>query len=133
MYIVIGVYEVYDCHSVPTHILPIVVEKTQQGYRRWCYSVQVQPYRICLQTPIGDLHNTLNSIFPYPSYLLISPIPFSSRSQYVLLGDNKVVCSRYKLVLMGRLLMQLLYPVPTKGRIVRTLQTIRNVYQESVT
>jgi len=93
---IVGAFEGPHIHYFPTHLQPIIAERTPLGFRRWSYAIK-NPYEICPCIPVG-LPRPLVGLFPVRSFLLFdTPIPLNTRSQLVALGPNEFIISSSRL------------------------------------
>lgn len=104
---IVGAFEAPHFHYFPTHLQPIIAEKTNKGFRRWTYTIEV-PYGICPRFPIGS-PNSIESLFPVRSFILLDkPILMQKHSQLIAIRHNKFLVSSSKLLIIMRLTVSLL-------------------------
>ena len=103
---IVGAFEAPHFHYFPTHLQPIIAEKTTKGFRRWAYTLEV-PYGICPRFPIGS-PNSIESLFPVRSYILLDkPTLMRKRSQLVAIGPNQFLVSSSQVLIVLRLTLSL--------------------------
>ncbi|RYU42116.1 hypothetical protein ERW49_18230 [Aliivibrio finisterrensis] len=104
---VVGVYENLQHDIFPTHLSPIIVERTELGFRRWHYKI-LSPYGIEPMKPIGEFHETLIGLFPYPSYSFIEPRKVTIKSQIVGFSHKEIFVESNRLFMIYNLLKSVL-------------------------
>lgn len=122
---VIGVYESNLSQITPTHCSPIIVERNENGYRRWHYKIN-KPYSITPIKPIGKFKENIEDLFPYKSYTLINPIQIKNKDQVIAIADSSIVVSGDLIYIWKLLVIGILKNIKNKLFVSRSIMTIRN-------
>ncbi|KXF82215.1 hypothetical protein [Enterovibrio coralii] len=128
IYYAIGLYEEMAFDIFPTHLSPIVVEKSELGYRRWQYKIKC-PYEIVFISPIGGYKSTIEELFPYPSYSFIKPKLIDKSCQIIAFSKDDIYIGSNKVEMIFSILKSAVINFSNAGYIKRCGVTLVNVFQ----
>jgi hypothetical protein len=104
---VIGAFEAPSLSYFPTHLQPIIAEKTGLGFRRWSYIIE-KPYGLTPKAMVGSVR-PIGDLFPIRSFLLLeSPVRMHRRTQVIALSERNFIISKSKVMIVLRLVMAVL-------------------------
>ena len=123
---IIGAFEAPHFDYFPTHLQPIIVEKTTNGFQRWAYTLE-KPYAIKPRFPIGSA-NSLEMLFPVKSFIILdNPVLMQKCSQLVAIGPKEFLISSSRVMLVLKLGLLIIMKSKNSQYRRRAWITIRNL------
>lgn len=122
---VVGAYEDFKLNIFPSHISPIIAEFYRGKYRRWAYKIEM-PYKITPTHAVGEFCNSIQEMFPYMTYSLVSPVILRRDSQIVAISENTLLVEHNNIKLCRKILFEALKHIKDVGFLYRSYVSIRN-------
>ena len=116
---IIGAFENPELIPTPTHVFPVVVSHSKNGYLRIFYDSNGNT----TSTPGNKNYcEKISDILPYSNIIRLHPIRYNPNAQTILLSSKKIISSQKKLYLIAKILPYLFTP-----KFINSARTIINI------
>ena len=102
--LIIGAFENPDAIPYPTHVHPVLAEKTDKGYRRLFYD---DNGHILPESSQAILTANPEEILPYSEIIRVKSIPHTIGNQTIALKKDKIISSGSKIKITALLLISI--------------------------
>ncbi|MBS4432432.1 hypothetical protein E2566_07870 [Pectobacterium punjabense] len=125
LFYVVGAYEDYKFDVFPSHISPIIAEFHMGQYRRWAYRIET-PYKITPTHAVGVFYDSIQKMFPYLTYSLVTPVELRQDSQVIAISKDRLIVEHRNYVLCIRIFIEAIKNMRNPWFIYRSFLSIKN-------